>query len=147
MKSTLNRSHHSFAQTLTDSSTGKTVKDQISPGVPAVGVGATIVQPDAAQPAVAPTDAVQPDGAQKYVAQTDLATQRPTSEAPVASTYQLIRQSGPRPEGRLLRQAALEGLTRSMRTDSPQKTDRSKSDQSTAGGGGVGGEGEGAAVL
>ncbi|KZV49396.1 hypothetical protein F511_29304 [Dorcoceras hygrometricum] len=148
MKSTLNRSHHGFAQTLTDSSTGKTVK--ISPGVPAVGGGATnlqpdvaqpavaptdavqpdvaqpavaptdavqpdvaqpavaptdavqpdvaqpavaptdAVQPDVAQPAVAPTDAVQPDGAQADVAQTDLATQRPTSEAPVASTYQLV---------------------------------------------------------
>ncbi|KZV47979.1 hypothetical protein F511_18320 [Dorcoceras hygrometricum] len=46
-----------------------------------------------------------------------------------------IRQSGPRPEGRILRQPALEGLTRSTRTDSPRKTDRSKSDQSTAGGG------------
>ncbi|KZV37015.1 cysteinyl-tRNA synthetase [Dorcoceras hygrometricum] len=42
-----------------------------------------------------------------------------------------IRQLGPRPEGRLLRQPALEGLTRSALTDSPRKTDRSKSDQST----------------
>ncbi|KZV35688.1 putative sulfite oxidase [Dorcoceras hygrometricum] len=41
----------------------------------------------------------------------------------------------PRPEGRLLHQPALEGLTRSARTDSPRKTDRSKSDQSTASGG------------
>ncbi|KZV38348.1 hypothetical protein F511_27838 [Dorcoceras hygrometricum] len=47
-------------------------------------------------------------------------------------------QSGPRPEPRLLRQAALEGLTRSARTDSPQKTDRSKSDQVNGGGGGGG---------
>ncbi|KZV44644.1 hypothetical protein F511_38320 [Dorcoceras hygrometricum] len=45
--------------------------------------------------------------------------------------------AGPRLEGRLLRQPALEGLTRSARTDSPRKTDRSKSDQSTAGGGGA----------
>ncbi|KZV35616.1 hypothetical protein F511_23299 [Dorcoceras hygrometricum] len=44
----------------------------------------------------------------------------------------VFRQSGPRPEGRLLRQPTLEGLTRSARTDSPRKTDRSKSDQSTA---------------
>ncbi|KZV20336.1 hypothetical protein F511_31940 [Dorcoceras hygrometricum] len=36
-----------------------------------------------------------------------------------------IRQSGPRPEGRLLRQHALEGLTRSARTDSPRKVGRS----------------------
>ncbi|KZV26494.1 hypothetical protein F511_19791 [Dorcoceras hygrometricum] len=32
-----------------------------------------------------------------------------------------LRQSGPRPEGRLLRQPALEGLTRSARMDSPRK--------------------------
>ncbi|KZV18115.1 hypothetical protein F511_28615 [Dorcoceras hygrometricum] len=32
------------------------------------------------------------------------------------------RQSGPRPDPRLLRQAALEALTRSARTDSPRKT-------------------------
>ncbi|KZV14735.1 putative histone-lysine N-methyltransferase ATXR3 [Dorcoceras hygrometricum] len=43
-----------------------------------------------------------------------------------------LRQSGPRPEGRLLRQPALEGLTRSARTDFPRKTDRSKSDQLAA---------------
>ncbi|KZV53517.1 dystroglycan-like [Dorcoceras hygrometricum] len=43
-----------------------------------------------------------------------------------------IRQSGPRPEARLLHQPALEGLTRSTRTDSPRKTDRSKSDQLAA---------------
>ncbi|KZV32499.1 hypothetical protein F511_03707 [Dorcoceras hygrometricum] len=33
-----------------------------------------------------------------------------------------IRQSGPRPDPRLLRQAALEAPTRSARTDSPRKT-------------------------
>ncbi|KZV50694.1 hypothetical protein F511_25563 [Dorcoceras hygrometricum] len=33
-----------------------------------------------------------------------------------------LRQSGPRPDPRLLRQAALEALTRSARTDSPRKT-------------------------
>ncbi|KZV44706.1 putative serine/threonine-protein kinase RLCKVII-like [Dorcoceras hygrometricum] len=35
-----------------------------------------------------------------------------------------LRQSGPRPDPRLLRQAALEGLTRSARTDSPRRTGR-----------------------
>ncbi|KZV22688.1 hypothetical protein F511_32821 [Dorcoceras hygrometricum] len=34
------------------------------------------------------------------------------------------RQSGPRPEPRLLHQAALEALTRSARTDSPRRTGR-----------------------
>ncbi|KZV29047.1 hypothetical protein F511_15138 [Dorcoceras hygrometricum] len=65
-----------------------------------------------------------------------------------------IRQSGPRPEGRLLRQPALEGLTRSARTDSPRKTDQSKSDQLAAaaaaveaGGGGGFWERKGAAHL
>ncbi|KZV48052.1 mitogen-activated protein kinase kinase kinase 7 [Dorcoceras hygrometricum] len=43
-----------------------------------------------------------------------------------------LRQSGPRPEGRLLRQPALEGLTRSARTDSPRKVDRNKSDHLAA---------------
>ncbi|KZV38306.1 hypothetical protein F511_22663 [Dorcoceras hygrometricum] len=37
-----------------------------------------------------------------------------------------LRQSGPRPEGRLLRQPALEGLTRSARTDSPRQVGRNK---------------------
>ncbi|KZV37011.1 hypothetical protein F511_17271 [Dorcoceras hygrometricum] len=37
-----------------------------------------------------------------------------------------LRQSGPRPEGKLLRQPALEGLTRSARTDSPRKVGRNK---------------------
>ncbi|KZV41350.1 hypothetical protein F511_37321 [Dorcoceras hygrometricum] len=35
-----------------------------------------------------------------------------------------LRQSGPRPDPRLLRQAALEALTRSARTDSPRRTAR-----------------------
>ncbi|KZV34495.1 hypothetical protein F511_17095 [Dorcoceras hygrometricum] len=43
-----------------------------------------------------------------------------------------LRQSGPRPEGRLLRQPALECLTRSVRTDSPRKVDRNKSDHLAA---------------
>ncbi|KZV24519.1 hypothetical protein F511_17927 [Dorcoceras hygrometricum] len=34
-----------------------------------------------------------------------------------------LRQSGPRPDPRLLRQAALEALTRSARTDSPRRTE------------------------
>ncbi|KZV30309.1 hypothetical protein F511_17191 [Dorcoceras hygrometricum] len=50
-------------------------------------------------------------------------------------------------ERRLLRQTALEGLKRSVRTDSPRKTDRSKSDQSTAGGGGGFGRGRGRPTL
>ncbi|KZV57791.1 hypothetical protein F511_27361 [Dorcoceras hygrometricum] len=37
-----------------------------------------------------------------------------------------LRQSGPRPEARLLRQPALEGLTRSARTDSPRQVGRNK---------------------
>ncbi|KZV43211.1 hypothetical protein F511_28112 [Dorcoceras hygrometricum] len=37
-----------------------------------------------------------------------------------------LRQSGPRPEGRLLRQPSLEGLTRSARTDSPRQVGRNK---------------------
>ncbi|KZV32596.1 hypothetical protein F511_36653 [Dorcoceras hygrometricum] len=37
-----------------------------------------------------------------------------------------LRQSGPRPEGRLLRQPTLEGLTRSAWTDSPRKVGRNK---------------------
>ncbi|KZV42309.1 histone-lysine N-methyltransferase ASHR2-like [Dorcoceras hygrometricum] len=56
---------------------------------------------------------------------------------------------GPRPEGRLLRQPALEGLTRSAQMDSPRKVDRSKSDQLAAaveaGGGGSFWERRGAA--
>ncbi|KZV17603.1 hypothetical protein F511_15000 [Dorcoceras hygrometricum] len=43
-----------------------------------------------------------------------------------------LRQSGPRPEGRLLRQPAIEGLTRSARMDSPRKVDRNKSDHLAA---------------
>ncbi|KZV17119.1 hypothetical protein F511_19592 [Dorcoceras hygrometricum] len=37
-----------------------------------------------------------------------------------------LRRSGPRPEGRLLRQPAIEGLTRSARTDSPRQVGRNK---------------------
>ncbi|KZV20574.1 hypothetical protein F511_25090 [Dorcoceras hygrometricum] len=37
-----------------------------------------------------------------------------------------LRQSGPRPDTRLLRQPALEGLTRSARTDSPRQVGRNK---------------------
>ncbi|KZV31304.1 hypothetical protein F511_16290 [Dorcoceras hygrometricum] len=37
-----------------------------------------------------------------------------------------LRQSGPRLEGRLLRQPALEGLTRSARTETPRKVGRNK---------------------
>ncbi|KZV24478.1 triacylglycerol lipase [Dorcoceras hygrometricum] len=37
-----------------------------------------------------------------------------------------LRQSGPRPKWRLLRQPALEGLTRSARTDSPRQVGRNK---------------------
>ncbi|KZV47912.1 hypothetical protein F511_28760 [Dorcoceras hygrometricum] len=65
-----------------------------------------------------------------------LALDKASDRLPCAASTQVarthIRQSGPRPEGRLLRQPTLEGLTRSARTDSPRKTDRSKSDQSTA---------------
>ncbi|KZV45904.1 hypothetical protein F511_33938 [Dorcoceras hygrometricum] len=57
-----------------------------------------------------------------------------------------IRQSGPRPDSRLLRQTALEVLTRSARSDSPRKTrpERNSGEvgrrrQRTAGGGGGGG--------
>ncbi|KZV15810.1 hypothetical protein F511_30400 [Dorcoceras hygrometricum] len=62
--------------------------------------------------------------------------------AGVAAAHGGGRWPSPRPEGRLLRQPALEGLTLSTRTDSPRKTDRSKSDQlaatatAEAGGGG-----------
>ncbi|KZV42702.1 hypothetical protein F511_26807 [Dorcoceras hygrometricum] len=49
------------------------------------------------------------------------------------------RQSGPRPEPRLLRQAALEALTNSARTDSPQKT-RPETIFRRSGGGDGGGE-------
>ncbi|KZV18568.1 hypothetical protein F511_43160 [Dorcoceras hygrometricum] len=37
-----------------------------------------------------------------------------------------LRQSGPRPEGRLLRQPALEGMTRSAWMDSPRQVGRNK---------------------
>ncbi|KZV50857.1 hypothetical protein F511_25455 [Dorcoceras hygrometricum] len=47
-----------------------------------------------------------------------------------------LRQSGPRPEERLLRQPALEGLTRSARTDSPRQVGRNKFRRGGGGGGG-----------
>ncbi|KZV56730.1 flavonoid 3'-monooxygenase-like [Dorcoceras hygrometricum] len=43
-----------------------------------------------------------------------------------------LRQSGPRPEARLLRQPALEGLTRSARTDSPRQVGQNKFRRSKA---------------
>ncbi|KZV23628.1 hypothetical protein F511_33964 [Dorcoceras hygrometricum] len=43
-----------------------------------------------------------------------------------------LRQSGPRPERRLLRQPALEGLTRSARTDSPRQVGRNELRRSEA---------------
>ncbi|KZV30065.1 hypothetical protein F511_06570 [Dorcoceras hygrometricum] len=42
------------------------------------------------------------------------------------------RQSGPRPEVRILRQPALEGLKNSTRTESPRRGDRNKSDHEAA---------------
>ncbi|KZV28052.1 patatin-like protein 2 [Dorcoceras hygrometricum] len=65
-------------------------QDQISPGVPAVGGGATNLQPAVAQPAIDPTYAVQSDGAQSDVAQKDLSIHQSTADASVASTYQLV---------------------------------------------------------
>ncbi|KZV19996.1 hypothetical protein F511_26307 [Dorcoceras hygrometricum] len=59
-----------------------------------------------------------------------------------------LRQSGPRPDPRFLRQAALEALTRSARTDSPRRTGRkqiSGDDRRRRVGGGVREEKEGAA--
>ncbi|KZV45873.1 hypothetical protein F511_35541 [Dorcoceras hygrometricum] len=54
-----------------------------------------------------------------------------------------LRQSSPRPETRLLHQSALEGLTRSTRTDSPRQVGRNKFRRHVAaahkGGGGGGG--------
>ncbi|KZV39475.1 hypothetical protein F511_36688 [Dorcoceras hygrometricum] len=43
-----------------------------------------------------------------------------------------LLQSGPRPEGRLLRQPALEGLTRSARMDSPRQVGRNNFRRSKA---------------
>ncbi|KZT76691.1 small conductance mechanosensitive ion channel family [Dorcoceras hygrometricum] len=43
-----------------------------------------------------------------------------------------LRQSGPRSKARLLRQPALEGLTRSVRTDSPRQVGRNKFRRSKA---------------
>ncbi|KZV18954.1 hypothetical protein F511_03470 [Dorcoceras hygrometricum] len=47
-----------------------------------------------------------------------------------------LRQSSPRPEARLLRRPALEGLMRSARTDSPRQVCRNKFRRSGGGGGG-----------
>ncbi|KZV20352.1 hypothetical protein F511_16420 [Dorcoceras hygrometricum] len=49
-----------------------------------------------------------------------------------------LRQSGPRPDPRLLRQAALEALTRSARTNTPRKTrpERFPANLAAAAGGG-----------
>ncbi|KZV55820.1 hypothetical protein F511_20885 [Dorcoceras hygrometricum] len=55
-----------------------------------VGGGATNLQPDVDQPAVAPTDAVQPDGAQSDVAQKDLSIHQSTADASAVSTHQLV---------------------------------------------------------
>ncbi|KZV52247.1 histidine kinase 1, 2, 3 plant [Dorcoceras hygrometricum] len=46
-----------------------------------------------------------------------------------------LRQSGPRPDPRLLRQAALEALTRSARTDSPRRIGRKQFSGEDDGGG------------
>ncbi|KZV29986.1 hypothetical protein F511_19748 [Dorcoceras hygrometricum] len=48
----------------------------------------------------------------------------PCSGAAAALDCGSLRQSGPRPDPRLLRQAALEALTRSARTNTPQKLGR-----------------------
>ncbi|KZV50596.1 hypothetical protein F511_17183 [Dorcoceras hygrometricum] len=45
-----------------------------------------------------------------------------------------LRQSGPRPDSRLLRQTALEVLTRSARSDSPRRTGRNKLPAAIGGG-------------
>ncbi|KZV55072.1 hypothetical protein F511_26690 [Dorcoceras hygrometricum] len=57
------------------------------------------------------------------------------------------RQSGPRSESRLLRQPALEGLTRSARTDSPRQVGRNKFRRSKAVAAAAFERGEGAALL
>ncbi|KZV52790.1 hypothetical protein F511_33242 [Dorcoceras hygrometricum] len=51
------------------------------------------------------------------------------------------RQSGPRPDPRLLRQAALEALTRSARTNTPRKTRPEQFPAKFVGGAGGGGDG------
>ncbi|KZV52070.1 hypothetical protein F511_36065 [Dorcoceras hygrometricum] len=50
--------------------------------------------------------------------------------------YGRYRQSGPRPEQRLLRQPALEALTNSARTDSPRRVGRKQLSGERSGGGG-----------
>ncbi|KZV20490.1 hypothetical protein F511_34747 [Dorcoceras hygrometricum] len=63
-----------------------------------------------------------------------------------------LRQSGPRPDPRLLRQAALEALTRSARTNTPRKTRPEQFPakwrrRRAAHGGGVSWEGREAAIV
>ncbi|KZV27498.1 ATP-dependent DNA helicase srs2-like [Dorcoceras hygrometricum] len=60
-----------------------------------------------------------------------------------------LRQSGPRPDPRLLRQAALESLTRSARTNTPRKTGPEQFPTKLVGGGGGawGGGGDGFAAA
>ncbi|KZV54797.1 protein NETWORKED 2D [Dorcoceras hygrometricum] len=50
----------------------------------------------------------------------------------VPSLAAVDRQSGPRPEARILHQPALEGLNNSTRTESPHHGDRNKSDHEAA---------------
>ncbi|KZV18668.1 hypothetical protein F511_40253 [Dorcoceras hygrometricum] len=77
------------------------------------------------------------------VAQTwmkNIETQLRLLEIPDAVKVDVIavdnRQSGPRPEPRLLRQAALEALTNSTRTDTPRKTRQETIFRRSGGGGG-----------
>ncbi|KZV33369.1 hypothetical protein F511_13174 [Dorcoceras hygrometricum] len=66
-------------------------------------------------------------------------------EAPPRKIAVDYRQSGPRPDPRLLRQAALEALTRSARTNTPRKTRPEQFPAKLVGGGGgaLGGGGGG----
>ncbi|KZV35465.1 hypothetical protein F511_32788 [Dorcoceras hygrometricum] len=65
---------------------------------------------------------------------------QPVFQEPGASRLIALRQSGPRPDPRLLRQTALEVLTRSARSDSPQKLGRNEIPAKLGGGGGGGGD-------
>ncbi|KZV25056.1 hypothetical protein F511_14648 [Dorcoceras hygrometricum] len=85
MKSKLNRSHSTYAQTLMDYHTGKAVKGQIFPSVPVAGGEAMNAQPDDTKSDVAPKDVAQ------AVASASPLVLRPTSEVPAASTnFQLV---------------------------------------------------------
>ncbi|KZV14477.1 hypothetical protein F511_42966 [Dorcoceras hygrometricum] len=67
-----------------------------------------------------------------------------TSSAPNKRNCGRYRQSGPRPDKRLLRHPALEGMTRSARTDSPRRIGRKQfSGEEGGGGGGAHGGGGG----